>query len=410
MMNTKQRLSAASVFITFALDTFGIGIVYPIFTPLFLNIQRHFFAEDAGLFIRVVFLGILVALFPLSQFFSAPLIGDFSDRVGRKKALFFTIAGSIVGYIITAVSIAKQSLLLLLISRFISGVFAGNSTICLAAISDTTASSQERSKKFGYISACGGLSFFCAVLVGGFFSDPRINNLFSPSLPFLITASLFLCNLLLVWLFFEETHKVPKNQRFHLFKGVHHILEAIKSPSLKNCYMVFFFFVAAWMSAMQFFPTILLHSYAASQRELTINFLGIGLLWSFSNFFIQRSLTPFFSPKKILYGTIPLLTLLLLSCFLGQSYPSYLIHFGLAAIAAALTWSNALAHVSLHANAEAQGAILGINQSFGSIASIVGALMGGLTAAIHPKLTLIFSALLCFFSLIYLRKPSKSLS
>jgi MFS transporter, DHA1 family, tetracycline resistance protein len=404
-METKNRkLSLLSIYFTFALDTFGIGIIYPIFTPLFLNTKLHFFAATDTLFERTLFLGILIALFPFSQFFGAPLIGDFSDRIGRKKAFIITITGSILGYIITTASIAFESLFWLLISRLICGFFAGNTTICLATLSDLSADEKERSKNFGMISAFGGLSFFCAIFIGGFFSNPHLDTLFSPALPFAITGFLFASNLILMLLSFTETHQVPSTRGFQLFKGFHNIFSALKIPKLKNCYLIYFFFVTAWMSSMQFFPTILLNTFSVSPNLLTISFLGVGLIWSLSNLIIQRFLAKRYSPEQVLSVIIPLLSLVLLSCLLANTYYTFIVHYGLAVALAALSWSNILAYVSLNASLDVQGRILGINQSFGSIASILGAILGGFIAAIHPKLVLLYSTLLCIFALWVLRK------
>ena len=94
-----------------------------------------------------------------------------------------------IGYTLTAGSIMSHSLTFLFISRFLTGLFAGNLTLCLATVADLSRDELSRTKNFGQIAAIGGLSFIIAIAFGGILSDATISRHFSPSLPFWITAT-----------------------------------------------------------------------------------------------------------------------------------------------------------------------------------------------------------------------------
>lgn len=73
------------VFLTYFIDNFGLAIIYPIFTPLFLKPHYELFSTEVPTIYKTILLGLLIATFPIAQFFGAPIIGGMSDRVGRKR-------------------------------------------------------------------------------------------------------------------------------------------------------------------------------------------------------------------------------------------------------------------------------------------------------------------------------------
>ncbi len=95
---SSYKLNLLCIFLIYSLDSFGIALAYPIFTPIFLADHTPFFTSDLPLFYKTLSLGVLLSLFPIAQFVSVPFIGEFSDRAGRKKTLSFTLIGSTCSY------------------------------------------------------------------------------------------------------------------------------------------------------------------------------------------------------------------------------------------------------------------------------------------------------------------------
>ena len=401
-----QKLNLACIVLIYALDSFGIAIAYPVFGPIFFGEHTPFLAAHTPLFHRAILLGSLLALFPIAQFISVPFIGDFSDKVGRKKTFIFTLLGSTFSYLLAALGIYLHSVLLLCISRFSSGLFAGNTSLCFASLADVSTSDQERGKNFGLLGAFGGLSFFVSILCGEYFFNSAHPTRLGTILPFLIVAVLSLLAFVFMIFLFHDVHVSTPRAKFHFMQGYHHIVSTLHNESLKNAYMIYFFFAIGWVAIMQFYPPILIQVYKKPPISFTVNLVTIGALWSIANFFAQRFLIKRFSPKQILCLTVPLLFLFLLSCIPSQSYISFSIHFSIAVFMAALTWTNTFANVSLHAPKEIQGRIMGINQSFSSIATIIASLGGGLFAGIYPSFALIFSTL-CIAAAFFFLKNKK---
>jgi DHA1 family tetracycline resistance protein-like MFS transporter len=401
-----QKLNLACIVLIYALDSFGIAIAYPVFAPIFFGEHTPFLAAHTPLFHRALLFGILIALFPIAQFISVPFIGDFSDRVGRRKTFIFTLLGSTFSYLLAALGIYFHSVLLLCISRLSSGLFAGNTSLCFASLADISTSDQERGKNFGLLGAFGGLGFFVSILCGEYFFNKAHPSHLETVLPFLIVALLSLLAFISMLLLFHESKPSARGAKFHFMQGYHHIVSTLHNESLKNAYMIYFFFAIGWVAIMQFYSPILIEVYKKPPISFTVNLVAIGALWSLANFFAQRFLIKRFSPKEILWFTVPLLFLFLLSCIPSQGYISFSIHFSIAVFMAALTWTNTFANVSLHAPKEIQGRIMGINQSFSSIATIIASLGGGFFAGIYPSFALVFSTL-CVAAAFFFLKTKK---
>jgi MFS transporter, DHA1 family, tetracycline resistance protein len=386
----KRKRSLFPVLLTYFLDNFGLAIVYPIFTPFILKSTHPIISYSE----RTIILGILIGAFPLAQFFGAPLIGQFSDRFGRKRAFYITILGTALGYTFTSVSIMKNSFTGLFISRFCTGLFAGNLTLCLAAIADMSPDDMSRTKNFGQIGAIGGLSFIIAIALGGIFSDPSISRHFNPSFPFWITALLAYTNLICMILLFHETHAPIRHPGVNPFKGIDSLVLGLKSRELRIIYIVNFLFMLTWVAAMQFLPTFLLLDFQFQIFGITLCLMAIGAIWSFTNMGINRVLARRFFPGRTLLCSLLLISLLLLFLVFSKSLELFLCLFFLATVCASLCWTNGVATVSLKAPAAIQGSILGINQSLNSIASMLSPIIGGLLVALNKHALYLFGGVM----------------
>ena len=92
LMETQSKYSILPLFLISFMDMIGIGIIIPLFGPIFLDASISILPDSYSYTARTVLLGLLIAAYPFAQFFGAPLLGAWSDRHGRKKLLM--IAGA----------------------------------------------------------------------------------------------------------------------------------------------------------------------------------------------------------------------------------------------------------------------------------------------------------------------------
>lgn len=403
LSSTAYKRNLICIIFIYALDSFGMAIVYPVFAPLFFGDTSPFFSANDPQFYKTLSFGFLLSLFPLTQFIGVPFLGDFSDKAGRKKTFTFTLFGSTFGYCLAAVGIYLHSFSLLCISRLCGGFFAGNTSICFASLADISTSDQERSKNFGLMASFGGLSFIVSISSGEYFLNTFYQN-WAAALSFITLAFLSLIALCLMIFTFQERKTIKGEVKFHFTQGYRHILSTLENESLKPSYLLYFFFAISWIATIQFYPSNLISVYHQNPTALTYNLLAIGIMWFLANSLGQRFLIRYFTCAQILWGTLSILFFFFLSFLLPQSYLSFSIHFTIAIFIAALSWVNTITNISLRAPKEIQGRIMGVNQSFASLSTLFAAIGGAIFASIHPSMVFIFASTCIAISLYFLKK------
>jgi len=147
------------VFLTVFIDLIGFGIVVPL-VPMF---SRHYGA--AGWLI-----GLIIASFSAMQFIFSPIWGRLSDRHGRRPILLISTAGAALSYVLFAIGsgFEDHSLALgaLLVSRLFAGACGGNITVAQAYVADITPP-ENRSKRMGLIGMAFGLGFIFGPAISG---------------------------------------------------------------------------------------------------------------------------------------------------------------------------------------------------------------------------------------------------
>ena len=172
--------SRARLFIvgTVAIDAIGIGVLAPIMPKLIEQLTGE------GLSRAAVYGGWLTALFAGVQFFAAPVLGNLSDRFGRRRVLLPSLCAFSASYLLMGTAPAIGWLF---VAQALAGVFGATFSTAAAYIADVTAP-VERPKAFGLIGASFGVGLICGPLLGGFLSAYGIR------VPFFAAAALALCN------------------------------------------------------------------------------------------------------------------------------------------------------------------------------------------------------------------------
>ena len=152
-----RKPSVGIIFLTVFIDLIGFGIVIPLL-PLY---GKTFQATGLEL-------GLLLSIFSFMQFIFGPLLGRLSDRIGRRPVLLFSTAGAAISYGIFAFGSGlsgQTALMVLFISRGFAGICGANITVAQAYIADITPPA-DRSRRMGLIGMAFGLGFIFGPLVG----------------------------------------------------------------------------------------------------------------------------------------------------------------------------------------------------------------------------------------------------
>ncbi len=343
------------IFLTVLIDLIGFGIVIPLLT---------FYAEkyEATPFD----IGLLVASYSLMQFVFAPILGELSDKYGRRPILFFSIIGSGVGYLMLGFA---DSLWMIYASRILGGVTAGNLSTAQAYIADVT-TKENRAKGMGLFGMAFGLGFILGPIIAAFLSK------ISYKLPFLFAAGLSFFNAILLYFILPETIKADRRshrKRENHFSG---LVKSLKDKRFAMLTTEYFLLVTAFsiMTTAFAYYTMINFGYDASETGYLLGYIGLiavivqgGLLGKLEKIFGEE--------KLVIYGLLILVLSLIAVPFVSKE------NGGLAALligTAFFSLGNSIASPSLtslasKAASEAeQGKALGIMQSAASLARVVG--------------------------------------
>jgi MFS transporter, DHA1 family, tetracycline resistance protein len=141
------------IFLIVIVDVLGFTIILPLLP---------FYSERLGASPTIV--GLIVAIYAACQLVAGPILGQLSDRIGRRPVLLLSQAGTLAGFLILAFS---RQVWMIFLSRAIDGATAGNLSIAQAYISDVT-KPENRAKAFALIGVAFGFGFLVGPAISGF--------------------------------------------------------------------------------------------------------------------------------------------------------------------------------------------------------------------------------------------------
>ena len=382
-MSSRTKSLIAAFFILF-LDNFGYAITFPLF-PILLNAQFELPTDSA----RHVYLGLLVAAFPCAQFVGAPFWGELADRFGRKKTLFWSLTGTICGYFLTAGAITYGSYIFLILSRLVTGFFAGNLCICMAFIADMYFGKKSRSRNFGYVAVCLGLSWMVALFVGSIVNSP--SHLFS-GLGLLSLLSLFALITLL-----RETVIPKNNDHLNFLKGIHQLVRVWENKQIRTLLIILSLWFFGFFIAVQWAAPHSISKFHTESYLILKLLLALGLLWTLGGL-LHSWATRYFSGWKIGLWSLFFMSLLYFFGGVTDFFFYFAAAFALSGLFAAFAWSANMSLISLTASPDDQGKSLGSAIGVTAAAQGLGPLFGSIVAGFsrNPVLHLLVAYLLWF--------------
>ena len=197
-MAKDKKAAIGFIFITLLIDVIGFGIIIPVM-PKLIEELGHVNVSGAS---KIG--GWLLAAFAITQFCFAPLIGNLSDRFGRRPVLLAALFGFAVDYLFLAFA---PSISWLFIGRIAAGITGASFTTASAYIADIS-TPETRAKNFGMIGAAFGLGFVIGPSLGGLLGQ------FGPRVPFMVAAGLCLLNFLYGLFILPESLPAEKRRAF----------------------------------------------------------------------------------------------------------------------------------------------------------------------------------------------------
>ena len=337
----------------------GFGLIIPIFPT---------YSKSLGAAYWVI--GAIAVMFPFMQFLFSSFWGGLSDRFGRRPIMLISIFITALAYLFFA---HASTIFLLFVYRMLSGFGAANLSVAQAYISDIT-TPENRTKSFGIIGAAFGMGFIFGPFIGG-----TLKEFYGIEMVGYAAASFSFLNLILAYFLLPESLKektIKRNLFPNPFKDV---IDGFKTELTGSLLLINFVYIGAF-SMMQITAALLWEEqYELSEAQVGYMFSYIGVL----AVIIQGGLIGWFNKKL---GEKRLLILGNILMFIGLlSMPFVPVHwfvpFEFLALAI-ISFGNSFltptisTMLSNNTSESDQGKILGTNQSVGSLARLVGPLVG----------------------------------
>ncbi len=387
-MVSNKKFSLFILLLSGFIDYVGIALVYPLFAYMLFDPQHSFLPLDTSATLRGFWLGILLALLPLAQFFSCPLLGALSDQRGRKKLLLLTLLVALIGYTIAVIGALTQSLILLALYRILVGIAGGNASIVSAIIADLSAP-EEKAKHYGFLSMAFGAGFTIGPFLGGFLADYFAPSGWGLLAPFLIALSLVSLNLLLVYYRLPETRPKIKKERVNWFLCITQVKQGFSMEHLRGIFLALLVYTLGWSFFTEFIPLFLIDRYGFAPKEIGYYYGYTGLFYGLAaGFFIQPVLR-FMKARTLLHSAFFLsggYVLLLLFIYNPKLLWFYL---PLSQCFIAFVYPTTSALISNRVSDEVQGEVLGIYQAVIALALAVCPLCSGIFVGWYPILSVV---------------------
>ncbi|HEY1025557.1 MAG TPA: TCR/Tet family MFS transporter [Sphingobacteriaceae bacterium] len=366
-MNSPKKAAIGFIFITLLIDVMGWGLIIPVMADLIAQLKGIPVNEAS------TYGAFLLSVFAITQFLFSPVIGNLSDKYGRRPVLLLSLLGFGIDYIILAVAPAYSWLFF---GRVIAGITGASFTTATAYIADVSPDATSRAKNFGLIGAAFGLGFVLGPALGALLATWGIRA------PFYAAAVLCFLNCLYGYFFLPESLSKDNRRPFDWRRAnPFGSLKFLNNHREIGGLAVGFFLIYLGAQAVQgnwnFFT---IYRFGWSEKMVGISLAVVGVLVGAVQGGLTRVINPRIGNEKSIYLGLSLYTLgLILFAFASEGWMmfAFLVPYCLGGICGPSLQSVISGYVPASNQGELQGALT----SLMSLTTIIGPLLMNSTFA-----------------------------
>jgi MFS transporter, DHA1 family, tetracycline resistance protein len=359
-MTSSRKAAISFIFITLLIDVTGLGLIIPVMPKLIESLTGGNISDASQ------WGGWLTFAYAAMQFLFAPVIGNLSDKYGRRPVLLFSLLGFGIDYILLSLA---PNMAWLFVGRIIAGITGASFTTASAYIADIS-TNENRAQNFGMIGAAFGLGFIIGPVLGGLLGS------FGPRIPFVVAAGLSLLNALYGYFVLPESLPKEKRRPFQWRRAnpMGSLLHIKKYPgigALVGALVLVYIAGHAVQSNWTFFT---IAKFNWSEKVIGLSLGMFGVLIALVQGGLIRYVNPRLGNERSVYTGLALYTIgMLLFAFVNKDWLLFLfmIPYCLGGIAGPALQAIISGHVPPNEQGELQGALT----SLMSATSIVGPLM-----------------------------------
>ncbi|MDQ0594597.1 DHA1 family tetracycline resistance protein-like MFS transporter [Chryseobacterium ginsenosidimutans] len=349
MENSKKKAAIGFIFITLLIDVIGLGIIIPVIPKLIEELIHGSVNEAAK------YGGWLGFAYAFTQFVFSPVIGNLSDKYGRRPIILISLFGFAVDYIFLALA---PTIWLLFVGRVIAGITGASFTTASAYIADISTDS-DRSKNFGMIGAAFGLGFIIGPLLGGILGH------FGPRVPFYAAAVLCLLNFMYGYFILPESLDKDKRREFDWKRAnpIGSLKFLFKHPELSGLVVTLFLVYIAGHAVQSNWSYFTMAEFKWTEITVGISLGVVGLLVALVQGVLIRWTAPKLGEHKSIYIGLAMYAIgMLLFSFATEGWMMFaiLVPYCLGGICGPSLQSVITKGVASNEQGELQGALTGL--------------------------------------------------
>ncbi|QHL89250.1 MFS transporter [Nibribacter ruber] len=352
-----RKAALGFIFVTLLIDVIGFGIIIPVLPKLIAELINGDLSQAS------LYGGWLMFAFSVSQFLFSPVLGNLSDRFGRRPVLLFSLFGFGIDYILLALA---PNIGWLFIGRIIAGITGASMTTATAYIADIS-TPEKRAQNFGMVGAAFGLGFIIGPVIGGLLGQ------FGARVPFYAAAGITLLNWLYGYFILPES-LAPENRRpFHWKRAnpVGSLLQLKRYPVIAGLVGSLIFVYIAAHSTQSTWAYYVMEKFQWNEAWVGYSLGAVGLFVAIVQGGLIRVINPWLGPKRSVYLGLALYALgFLLFAFATKGWMmfAFLVPYCLGGIAGPAIQGIISTQVPANEQGELQGGLTGLV----SATSIVG--------------------------------------
>ena len=334
------------------IDLIGFGIVIPILP---------FYADEFGA--SGLALGALLAIHAALQFLFAPLWGRLSDRIGRRPVMLVTMAGTALALLWLGLA---DSLVGLALARAFSGIFAANISVATAYVTDVTEES-ERTRYMGMIGASFGVGFLLGPALAGWLVG------YGLGVPAFVGAGLAGLNCLVAVFILRE----PERHQSTAEKSALPVGTVFEDPWVVRLCSVNFLFTLGVTQLESIFAYWMIGRFNYDARGVAWILVAMALVMALIQGGGMRSLAKRFGERSLLLAGLFLMAIAFPIIPQMNSIAWLMIPLMISAVGRAIAQPPLMSMVSMRADENARGRVMGVFQSSASLARVIGPIAAG---------------------------------
>ncbi len=396
-MIKNRKAAIGFIFITLLIDVTGLGLIIPVVPKLIEDLLHTSNISKVALFG-----GLLTFSYAIMQFLFAPVLGNLSDKYGRRPVLLFSLLGFGLDYVLLAFA---PSIGWLFVGRIIAGITGASMTTASAYIADIS-TPETRAQNFGMIGAAFGLGFIVGPMIGGLLGE------MGPRIPFLVAAGLALLNAAYGYFVLPESLDASNRRAFDWKRAnpISSLKNLSRFPAVAGLIISFFLIYVASHAVQSNWSYFNIEKFKWTPKMIGISLAVVGVLVSLVQGVLVRFVNPKIGNEKSVYVGLGLYTIgLILFGLASQSWMMFV--FLIPYCLGGISGPGLQAIISGSVPANEQGELQGSLTSIISITSIVGPLVmsnlfafftGPIAPFYFPGAPFMLAALLmllsCFFA------------